>query len=314
MKGIVHFTVGLCAATFIPGVVEAGAAGSPLIALGGVAGLAADTLDFRFGRYIYRYDDQIALGQHPKDLDPQSMADRIAAEMNAVLETGKSKSVQLQTMQLGIDRWQQYRVQFIPDPAEVVVTVGPAVSTSQAPFPGGFVTIVGRSSVQGVIQSEYGDEFVVDIFSGPSFRFEKYKDGVRVQFLPWHRSWSHSLVLAAVLGVLAGALFGWRTGAVISAGWAAHSLVDQLGYMGSNLFWPLTRKRMPGLRLVHSGDALANMLSVWAALMLTLWNLDRFSAIPWLKSWLFLLLVVVLPFLIVAVSIWQRLLRQARPY
>ena len=54
MKGIAHFTAGLCAATFIPGVAESAAAGSLLIALGGAAGLLPDTLDFKLARYLKR--------------------------------------------------------------------------------------------------------------------------------------------------------------------------------------------------------------------------------------------------------------------
>lgn len=307
MKGITHFFVGLCAAAFVPGVVEAGAAGSPLIALGGAAGLAADTLDFRFGRYFFRCDDQIELGPHPERLDPQGMAERIAAHMNEVIATGKPRNIQLFTMHLGAGRWQQYRVTFIPDPGEVVVSVGPLVSTAQQALPGEFPPFEGRACVDGPIRSEYDDEFTVDIFNGPSFKFERLNDsGVRVHFLPWHRNWSHSLVLVALLGLLVGLFAGWQAGAVIAAGWAAHVLVDQLGYMGSNLFWPLTRKRFSGMRLVHSGNGLANSAAVWSALALTLWNLDRFSAEPQLNSGIYLLLVLVLPLLAAVVIVWRR--------
>ena len=312
MKGIAHFAAGICAATFIPGVVESAAAGSVLIALGGIAGLLPDTLDFKFARYFERHDDEIELGADPQQLDPQGMAERIAAQMNAVLEGGEPRTVQLHTLRLGADLWRRYTVQFRPGADQVVVQVGPAVTTGQRALPGSGVKAEGQARVNGRIHNTYNEQITVDIFSGPSFRFESAippagGDGVRVLFLPWHRRWSHSLTLAAALGVLAWALLGWRAGAVAAAGMAAHILEDQLGYMGSNLFWPLTRRRLPGLRLIHSGDALPNMAAVWIALMLTLWNLDRFGSDPALLPGLFLPLAVGLPLLLAAAgTLWQQ--------
>ena len=36
----------------------------------------------------------------------------------------------------------------------------------------------------------------------------------------------------------------------------------QLGAMGSNLLWPLTRVRFPGLNLIRSGDAIPNFFEL----------------------------------------------------
>jgi membrane-bound metal-dependent hydrolase YbcI (DUF457 family) len=93
--------------------------------------------------------------------------------------------------------------------------------------------------------------------------------------LPWHRRWSHSLLLAAAAGCLLGLLADWQMGAVVTTGWGIHILEDQLGYMGSNLFWPLTRRRQAGLRCFHSGDAPSNVLTIWLALWFLLWSLAR---------------------------------------
>jgi len=122
---------------------------------------------------------------------------------------------------------------------------------------------------------------MIDIFGGPSFEFRRaQQDRVEIQFLPWHRAWSHSLVLAALLGLSVGLLANVTLGLVIFAGMAVHILEDQLGYMGSNLFWPLSETRTGGLRLIHSGDAIPNFVTVWSALTLILFNLDRFSGRP----------------------------------
>jgi membrane-bound metal-dependent hydrolase YbcI (DUF457 family) len=134
-----------------------------------------------------------------------------------------------------------------------------------------------RVKVEAPMLYTYGEEMKVDIFGGPSFAFKRVKDKVEIQFLPWHRSWSHSLVLAGFLGLAAGLLLNPTLGWVIFAGMAAHILEDQIGYMGSNLFWPLTENRTGGLRLIHSGDPIPNFVTIWSALVLILFNLDRFS-------------------------------------
>ena len=97
--------------------------------------------------------------------------------------------------------------------------------------------------------------------------------------MPWHRAWSHSFTLAALLGLITGVLLGSvQAGLVAFLGLSAHVVEDQLGYLGSNLLWPITRGRSAGARLLHSGDAIPNFLAVWTALALILFNLDRFSA------------------------------------
>ena len=149
----------------------------------------------------------------------------------------------------------------------------------------------------------YDEEHRIDIFSGPSFKFERQGDKLHIHFLDWHRRWTHSLALATMVGALAGLSAGlaanWKTGLwaglVIGLGFVGHVLEDQLGYMGSNLFWPLTRKRISGLKLIQSGDAIPNFLTVWTATALILLNLDRFSAAPRLDPIGFLLAAVALP-------------------
>jgi membrane-bound metal-dependent hydrolase YbcI (DUF457 family) len=98
---------------------------------------------------------------------------------------------------------------------------------------------------------------------------------VRPVFIPWHRKWTHSFVIA-LLAALAGAqVWGLLAGAVIGAAFAAHILADQLGFLGSNLFAPFTRRRSAGLRLMSSMAAFPNFLAVWLAILLIFWNLAR---------------------------------------
>ena len=275
MKGIAHFLAGLAAASFVPGVVESAAQGSYLIVLGGLFGLLPDTLDFKFARY---FEHAIHIDPDPADLDPQCMADAVAAEIDRAAATHQAVRVQLHNIPLGPGRWRQYRICFDSDRNEVVIGLGPIVNGAQAPLDTtGQRT--ARSTPAAKLTYTYDGDLTVDFFDGPSFAFVPKAPGVEVQFLPWHRVWSHSFTLAAALGVLMALLWQSITaGLVVFAGMSAHIVEDQLGYLGSNLFWPITKERSAGARLLHSGDAIPNFLAVWTALVLLLFNLDRFSA------------------------------------
>ena len=325
MKGIAHFLAGLAAASFVPGVVADAAQGSYLIALGGFFGLLPDTLDFKFARYFEKHID---IDPDPVNLDPRTIAGAIAAEIDRAAEVNRSARVQLHNISLGPNRWRQYRIRFDPDRTEVVVEIGPIVNSAQAPV--GQVTHltgqaendtecvsdlpnVARVKTKSKLVYTYDDDLTIDIFNGPSFAFVPKTNGVEVQFLPWHRAWSHSFTLAGALGVLT-ALFtqSITAGLVAFVGMSAHIVEDQLGYLGSNLFWPLTQERSAGARLLHSGDAIPNFLAVWTALILILFNLDRFSAPvqnrpPLLDPPVYFGVMWVLPALVLAgVYAWER--------
>jgi membrane-bound metal-dependent hydrolase YbcI (DUF457 family) len=313
MKGIVHFISGVAAASFIPAAVASAERGSLVLALAGACALLPDTLDFKFVRYFERLSDEIAPTE--ASFDAQAIADRIAAAMQAAFETGQPKTVQLHTVRLGGDLWRRYAVRFSPETNEVIVRPGPAVNTSQMPYPDSELpgAAEGRATVGVLMTHTYDADTHIDILSGPCFRFERRGDAVHVTFLPWHRRWTHSLALAVALGMAGGLLLGPVFGAAIALGVAVHLLEDQLGFMGSNLLWPFTRQRTQGLRLIRSGDPIPNFLTVWVAVALTLFNLDRFSAEPRLPTLPYLLLAVALPaVLMLAVYVRQRR-KEAQP-
>jgi membrane-bound metal-dependent hydrolase YbcI (DUF457 family) len=357
MKGISHFLAGIAAASFIPGVIESAAQGSYLILLGGVFGLLPDTLDFKFARYFDRAEP---VDPDPANLDPQAIADQIAALIDRAAAERREVRAQLHTIKLGPDRWRQYTVRFDSARNEIAVRIGPVVNTSQMPVePVASLPQSARAKVNAPLNYTYDGEVNVDIFGGPSFAFVPKAattqpslrgtkqsppispeiasqkalatpaptgrcgvtqaeqlpkaTGVEIQFLPWHRAWSHSLTLAALLGLIVGVVFGSvPAGLVVAAGMAAHILEDQLGYLGSNLFWPITRERSNGLKLIHSGDAIPNFLAVWIALQLIFFNLDRFSAAPqnravMLEPVSFFALAVGAPLIaLLAIYTWQK--------
>ncbi len=327
MKGIAHFITGVAIATCFPDVVRQAAAGSLLPTLGGIAGILPDTLDFKFARYFEAYDLEIDPGPKP---DAQEIAAQLVGAMRQAYETGEPRNVMLHTIRLGADLWRQYTVRFDPSQNEVAVRVGPVVNTGQVPLPGSEPADAEevRLKVGVPLVHTYDAENRVDIFSGPSFKFERRGDRLHVHFLDWHRRWSHSLTLATALGLGAGGIAAlmelltrgsltrtplW-TGLVVGLGFTGHVLEDQLGFMGSNLFYPFTRNRTIGLQLLRSGDAMPNFLTVWTAVMVILFNLDRFSAQPRLDAGWFLGLAVVLPLVVLgSVYWWQRKHRRAAP-
>jgi membrane-bound metal-dependent hydrolase YbcI (DUF457 family) len=299
MKGIIHFLTGVAVATCFPEVLDLARAGSLLPVVGGVAGLLPDTLDFRFVRYWERFDVEV----DPASVGAEGVADALAAAMRGAYEGDTPQRAIVHTVRLGANRWRRYTLRFDAARREVGVRAGPVVTTGQVAYPGSEPEDAAWAvrHLDFPFISPYSDVYHVDIFTGPSFRFEREPnvegegaaDRLVVHFLDWHHRWTHSLILALLVGLVLGAavglLWGWDLGLMASAvaglAFAAHVVEDQLGHMGSNLFWPLTRRRIPGLGLLHASDAAPNVLAVWTALAVILFNLDRLGGPGLLPSY-----------------------------
>lgn len=282
MKGISHFASGLCAASFVPLVAADAAHGSLLIALGGACAMLPDWLDFKFARFLERRDADIipALDQP----DPQMLADALAEQIRLTTPE-RARVVQLHPARRTLVDWVLYGVRFDSIQGQVVVILNEQVARADV-GPGGL---------------DYTYDGVLDVIElgGPSFRLSrKTPDApVAIEFLAWHRAWSHSLVLGVLLGMAIGLLLDTRAGFVAGLGFWVHVLEDQLGHMGSNLFWPFTHERSSGMKLLHSGDTLPNMSTVWLSLTLLLLNLDRARDVPLFDLGGYVLFVVALPML-----------------
>lgn len=300
MKGIAHFATGVAVATFFPEIVR-GAAQIPSFAplVGGFAALLPDTLDFKFLRYFYRFDEEIDPARIMTDVgypDPQVIASQVAAAMNRSYERGNRVKIHLHTLRLGADLWRQYSLAFDLTQRQVIARIGPVVTTGQIPYPNSRIPGLkpARAPVNADILHTYDAETKIDILSGPSMSFQKAGDAIEVTFMPWHRIWTHSWVMVLLLAGV-GALVAPVYGLVMALAVLSHILGDQLGFMGCNLFFPITRKRLPGLKLMRSGDALPNFLTVWVSMAVVLLNMDRFSDAPLLSPWPYMLAVIVAP-------------------
>jgi membrane-bound metal-dependent hydrolase YbcI (DUF457 family) len=317
MKGLSHFVSGIAAASFLREAVQLSALGGFPLLLAGLAAMVPDVLDFRIARFMLRLDVEARLD--PEVPDPQAMAEQIAGAVGRAAATTAPVIVQLHVARTQKGLWRQYTVSF---GTEVRVCVGPLVATSGRPAGWGSVADAaaggeagnlapreGRSSLARPVRMDVGSAVKVDAFGGPTIALQRREGWIEATFLPWHRAWSHSLLLAAAVALLVAVASRPLYGALVGIGVTAHILGDQLGYMGSNLLWPLTRRRTRGLGLFHSGDALPNLFCVWLGTSLIVYNLDRFAAEPMLRPWPLLGLGAVLPWAIVIVLAWLRRLR-----
>jgi len=307
LKGISHFVSGVALASLFPEVIERSANGSLVLLVAGLGGMLPDMLDFRIARYLRVPDVRIA--PSADEFDPQAVADQVASAIDLACSSARPLWVQFDTVRLGRDIWRQYSIQFPErDQGYVVVRAGTPITTSGASYPADERAGQSGRSIAGQVAGRiYGEEVCIEAFDGAIIELSRQGDDVHVGFLPWHRRWSHSLVVTACLGVLlAWGLSGWY-GLLYALASCLHILEDQLGHMGSSLLYPLSRKRFPGLGLLHSGDVLPNLFTVWLSVQVILFNLDRFSPMPTLQAWRYFALGLVLPWaIILSVAGWQR--------
>jgi membrane-bound metal-dependent hydrolase YbcI (DUF457 family) len=285
MKGIAHFLSGLALATLFPEVVHAAESGSILPVMGGLGGILPDFLDFKFVQFWETYDEEVDPGPDP---NAEYIADAIVNAMNKAYQSATPIHLKLHTIRLSADSWQRYSLDFLPSTGELLVGVGGVVATNQKSntHTHGMPPQTARRFLPFTMQVNYRQHYEIDAFQGPSFLFSRDKDTVRVRFLDWHRRWTHSLLVALVVGLLvylmADLLFDWTTafwaGLVSWVGYSTHILEDQLGYLGSRLWWPLDNHSQPGLKWFHAGEVIPNFICVWLSLLLILYNVDRYGS------------------------------------
>lgn len=319
MKGFTHFMSGVALASFFPAAVKAAAStriGIPdaqasfMLVLGGLYGIMPDTLDFKFGQFFSRAEIQVDC--NPNEPDPAKMARQIGEAVEEAYRTGKYMRAQLYPMQLASHLWRQYLVKFDAEANEIVVVINEIVATNQIPFMGSEPkeNRVGRYKLKEArLKDAHGRPSVVDIMSGPQFGFRKEEDGViNVEFLPWHRTWSHSYVLGLILAlpwtILAFAMgwaHPWLYSIIAFLGFAIHITEDLTGHMGGSLIWPFKDKRYDGLSWFRASDPKANFSVDFTAMIIIVYNLWRFTTpegiggpltvMPWYLYYLYFLVI-----------------------
>jgi hypothetical protein len=278
-------------ASFFPTAVHAAADGNPLyFVAGGFFGLLPDTLDFKFYRFFYRHD--MCVVPDPADPSPQQIADAVACAVERAMDSQKPVSIKLETIRLASDLWQQYRVRFDVRNRRVTVSYGPVVDTGRNPVAQSPARATARgpcllhrgaeqsasSALEARVRVDYQPDTVIDIFDGPVLRFiPESQEVAALRFIPWHREWSHSIIIGAAVGTAVAAAGDAAAGAIAFGALAVHAATDQLGFMGSSLWFPLHRRRRPGSARLHSTDPLFNFSVVWLCFLLIYWNLSAYS-------------------------------------
>ncbi len=307
MKGLTHFISGVTLASFFAPAVAASAltkSGNPdaaasfILVLGGVFGILPDTFDFKLGRFFAKED--LYLKFDPNDPDPQHMANQIGAALEKCVAENRMIKIQYNPMRMASNLWRQYVVSYDGDRNEVNVVINEIVNTSQQPFLGTepppekrFGTYKLKSAI---FLEKRPKPTGVDILSGPMMGYHPVevdgKKAISVEFLPWHRTWSHSyvlgLMLASVVALLAWgfALDNWWLYGVVSfLGFAIHITEDLTGHMGGSLIWPFKDKRYDGFCMFKASDPRTNFTVDYVCMTILIFNLDRFTfATPTIQS------------------------------
>lgn len=276
---------GLAVASCFPAAVTAAANGNPLyFLLGGIASLLPDVVDARLVRHLHKHDAQVI--SDPLSPDPQIIADAIAEAIDRTARRQHPLRLQLHGIRLARDRWQGFRLRFNPRSREISVKLTTIIRRNGRPAHDNHV-----QPTQNAATAEFETPLrldhtaTMDVADGTLLSFRPSDDGglVTAGFAPWKRQFSHSLLLAAVVTLLAGILWNPLAAAIVCGASAAHLLLDQLGAMGCNLLWPLRRQRAPGLMLLHPAQRLPNLAITWLAALLIYSNLAR-QRVPPLES------------------------------
>jgi hypothetical protein len=297
MKGFTHFLAGVAVATCFGFAVRASIEQmSSIIILGGIFGYLPDFLDFKLGRFLEDFDYDIDPTLEG-DINPQRIAELFVEAIHKARDTGKPVNIKFNTMKLGADSWRQYAIRIDTERKRIVCRVGPIVTTGKTPQPETAPPAdkaYGMAYYDANLLHTYDAWTYADIMSGPDFGLIPDGDQIRVDFIPWHRRWSHSLTVGlavAPLGVLMWLGFSYLFDSSFVPGVAEalvvfmiclygfwfHVIVDQFGIMGSNLFPPFTKKRSSGLGLFHSNLSIANFGTNWISVAIILYNLNYYA-------------------------------------
>ncbi len=326
MKGLTHFMSSIAAATFVPEIVKMssskadtpdGVSGSFIILIAGAFGVLPDTMDFKMGQFFSIAECEV--DPDPRNPDPQAMADAFKKMVDLAGDSGKQTKIQLFPIQLGASLWRQYSMIFETD--GVIIQVNEVVKTSQCPIQGTapLTNRVGRAKFKYELKSRTnrlcwmnkGVQWLrhimkgpdhppgpvkpssVDIFMGTQFAFEIESDGkIYFNWLPWHRTWSHSYVLGFSLSIpfYIGAYLlnlpnWWLYGFAANLGTFVHITEDMTGHIGGALFWPLHKPRSEGLELFKASDPRTNFSIIYTTIVMIIHNMDRFTTKVITISW-----------------------------
>lgn len=220
---------------------------------------------------------------------PQYIADSIAKAIDVAYETGKLVTVKVLNIRMKGDLYRRFIIHYDSENQVVRVYMGPLVSTGGLPFEGTETPSyrrIGEARTKYPFKKIYPRPTIVDAFSGPEIGFQRVdaSDGSFVEevFIPWHRGFSHSFTAGLILALplmLILRLIGYNNFFELTIasmlGYWMHVIEDQLGFMGSVLLPPVTKRRVPGLMLGPRIYGAINFATAWLMISLVIWNINR---------------------------------------
>jgi hypothetical protein len=257
LNSATRFAAGLAWASCWTGAWESARTGNPtLFLLAAACSLLPDSLDQWVARYLFR--THIHIVPDPLLPDTPLIAETLAMAIARCREQHKDIRLQVYPGQNEAGQWHQYTLRF--DNEARLLVVGQGRTSATAPLP-------------CVISTDH--PFTLETGKGPlSIRLKRAADGrIRLCVNPDDQYWSHSLVIAAGLGVIAGLTCGPLAGIIAGGAYALHLVCDQLGFTGSVLLFPFTSKRSAGAQLLLPSRLTPfNVSVIWLALLLICWN------------------------------------------
>ncbi len=264
---------------------------------------------------------------------PQLIASKIANAIDRAYEENKLIVTKVYNIRLPGDVYRRFLIHYDTPNRSIKVYMGPIVTTGGIPIRGTDTPEyrkVGEAMTKHPFVKLYPRPTVIDAFNGPEIGYRRTKlpngrEVVEEVFIPWHRGWSHSFTGGAIAALLLAGLLllvGYPHWVELSVaamlGWWMHVIEDQLGFMGSVLFPPFQKRRVPGLMIGPNHYTAMNFATAWLMLSLIVWNINRFTPtismmisgvaapkpVP-LNDWLFLLLLIWPSIIIYAVGVWD---------
>jgi len=288
---------------------------SLILLAGGAFGLLPDTLDFRVGRYLWKHDR--VLTPDLNKLDARVVAETVAQAIDEANTSRKTVRVKLHTLKVSANYHRTYSIRIDEEKKIVKARIGPLKTMGQVMGGGGHLprslpeprdgaVLEFEAPFKADMVNAYHKDTSVAIFSGPDFAFVPDGDKIRMDFIPWHRTWAHSPFLGLVFGVLGWFIFGLfgflssgeaasfvspmalTTLGVITLAFWGHIFVDQFGVLGSVLAWPFSDKRSSGFKWTHAASVLGNIILNYVCVAIIFWNLivhdPGGTFMPWARS------------------------------
>ncbi len=264
MRSSTHLLTGLATVACIPGIAADTAHGELLPMLSAALGsVLPDFIDFAICRCISRPD--VTIAPDPLNINP---GETVQAVSEAIDLTKRRKSVTLSFNPLPIDhnRWRSYQICFERIPARVKLRFGSILNNEGCVIAEADMPRWKSAGIYAPVRLDSTQETTISGSSGASMEIYRDRNNrLRGKFYPWRRNWSHGLPLWTVISLVAG-IFAPRPAFCFFIAALMHIIIDQGGQMGSALFAPLHKTRIPGWRMWSYGSKAANSTACLLAL------------------------------------------------